>query len=115
MWDMFRGREKETAPGLAADDAVQFTEEAIRLLDEAEGTGWYELPGNQMDAAVVALCRLRRAGAGHRAGIEGGDEAVRDVLQQARPEAVIWLASRTISYMDENGFPELMEASLGRG
>lgn len=115
MWDMFRGRNQEIAPGLAADDAVQFTEEAIRRVDEAEGTGWYELPGNQIDAAVVALCRLRRAAAGHRAGVEGGDEAVRDALQRAKPEAVIWLASRTISYMDENGFPELMEATLRRG
>jgi len=27
-------------------------------------------------------------------------------LAEARPEAVLWLASRAISYMDETGYPE---------
>lgn len=116
MRDMFRGRDREAPPpGLAGADAARFTEEAIRLLEDAEGTGWYELPGNQIDAAVVALCRLRRAGAGQRSGIEAGDQAVRNVLEQAKPEAVIWLASRLVSYVDENGFPEQMERFLDRG
>lgn len=115
MWDMFSGRERETGAGMASDDAERLAEQAARLVEEAEGTGWYEQTGNQIDAAVVALCLLRRAGAGQRFGIEGGDEAVREVLHQARPEAVVWLASRVISYMDENGFPELVEASLQRG
>ena len=35
--------------------------------------------------------------------------AVRAALAEASPEAVIWLASRAISYMDENGFPEAAE------
>jgi hypothetical protein len=41
--------------------------------------------------------------------MEHGDEAVRDALRQADPDAVVWLASRTISYLDESGFPEAVE------
>ena len=38
-----------------------------------------------------------------------GDEAVRTALLQADQEALIWFASRAISYMDESGFPEAVE------
>jgi len=96
---------KETNP---AD--VQLGEifaEITRLLDNAVGVTWYEESGNAVDEAVVALCRLRRAGAGSRGGPEAGDAAVRDALALADPGAVIWLASRTISYIDERGFPDL--------
>ena len=34
-----------------------------------------------------------------------GDEAVRRVLGRRSPAAVVWLASRAISYMDESGLP----------
>ena len=37
-----------------------------------------------------------------------GDDAVRLVLAESDPEAVVWLLSRAISYMDEQGFPELV-------
>lgn len=96
---------KETNP---AD--VQLSEifaEITTLLDDAVGVTWYEESGNAVDQAVVALCRLRRAGAGSRGGSGAGDAAVRDALGLANPGAVIWLASRTISYIDEHGFPEL--------
>ena len=96
---------KETNP---AD--VQLGEifaEITRLLDNAVGVTWYEESGNAVDEAVVALCRLRRAGSGSRGGPEAGDAAVRDALALADPGAVIWLASRTISYIDEHGFPDL--------
>jgi hypothetical protein len=33
-------------------------------------------------------------------------------LAAATPEAVLWLASRAISYMDETGFPEAVEPYL---
>ena len=39
---------------------------------------------------------------------EAGDEAVRLVLAESDPESVIWLLSRAISYMDEQGFPDLV-------
>ena len=32
-----------------------------------------------------------------------------NALAQADPEAVVWLASRAVSYMDETGFPEAVE------
>ena len=41
-----------------------------------------------------------------------GDEAVRAALAQADPAAVIWIASRGISYMDEMGFPDTVEPRL---
>jgi hypothetical protein len=31
------------------------------------------------------------------------------VLEGAPPEAVLWLASRAVSYMDETGYPEAVE------
>jgi hypothetical protein len=34
---------------------------------------------------------------------------VRQAHTEASPDAVLWLASRAISYMDENGFPEAVE------
>jgi hypothetical protein len=39
---------------------------------------------------------------------EAGDDAVRLVLAESDPEAVVWLLSRAISYMDEQGFPDLV-------
>ena len=31
------------------------------------------------------------------------------MLEGAPPEAVLWLASRAVSYMDESGYPEAVE------
>jgi hypothetical protein len=42
--------------------------------------------------------------------MERGDDSVRIALAQASPEAVAWIASRAISYMDETGFPESVES-----
>jgi hypothetical protein len=41
--------------------------------------------------------------------MEHGDAAVRAVLAEASPEALVWVTSRAISYMDENGYPESVE------
>lgn len=102
-----RGKDvpKETSP--AFQDAASAAEEAHSLIERAQGRGWYEAE-NDVDAAVVALCRLRRAGAGARGRAEAGDAAVRELLADATPETVVWLASRMVSYMDEHGFPELV-------
>ena len=94
-------------------DAVRLAEETVPLVDRARGESWYSEPANAADRAVVALCRLRRAGAGKRASAEAGDEAVRAVLARAEPDAVLWLASRAISYMDEQGYPETLAPWLG--
>lgn len=103
-----RGEEIGETPGTfaAGDSASRLAEEAPRLLARAAGTQWYERPGNEVDLAAYALCRLRRARAGEHGSHLSGDEAVRQALAQAEPEALVWLASRTVSYMDENGFPE---------
>jgi hypothetical protein len=103
---------RDTRDFVAAEDAGALEEQAIPLLDRAVGVEWYRVHGNDVDRASAALCRLRRARAGERGGPEGGDEAVRAVLAVVSPEAVLWLASRAISYMDETGFPEAVEPWL---
>jgi len=93
----------------AAEDAGRQAEKASVLLDRAVGVEWYRDNGTAVDEAALALCRLRRAQAGLKGGPEGGDEAVRRVLDGTRSEAIVWLASRAISYMDETGYPEAVE------
>jgi hypothetical protein len=91
---------------VAAEDAGRLSDEAGSDLDRAVGVEWYEHPGNEADLAALTLCRLRRARAGEKGGPRFGDEAVRLALTEASPDALVWIASRAISYMDENGFPE---------
>ena len=95
-----------------AEDASRLKDEASALLDRALGVEWYERVGNEVDFAASALCRLRRARAGEKGGPLHGDEAVRAALIRANPEALVWFASRAISYMDETGFPEAVEPWL---
>ena len=97
---------RDTVFPVAADDATRFVESAGRMLEDAIDVEWYEQHGTEVDRAALTLCRIRRAVAGQKGGPEHGDEAVRYVLDSATPEAVLWLASRAISYMDENGFPD---------
>jgi len=94
---------------VAAEDAQYLAEHATSRVNKAEGEGWYYEHGNAADLAALTLCRLRRARAGERGGPDAGDEAVRAALEDADPKALRWLASRAISYMDENGFPEAVE------
>ena len=100
---------RETLVPVAAGDAAMLWDAAGPLLEQAKDVEWYDVAGSDVDRAASALCRLRRATAGRRGGPEHGDEAVRNVLASASPEAVVWLASRAISYMDEYGFPEAVE------
>ena len=93
---------------VATDDAGRLADEAIPLVERAVGVQWYDTIGNDADMAALALCRLRRSRAGLRGGPEHGDAAVREALQAVDPGAVAWIASRAISYMDENGYPEAM-------
>ena len=97
-------RKQEMTPAFA--DLAELSEETVQLSERALGVSWYEDDANAVDLAVLALCRLRRAGAGARSSSEAGDKAVRDVLGQVEAETVLWIASRAISYMDEHGFPE---------
>jgi hypothetical protein len=106
---------RNTSDFVAAEDAGSLEEQALPLLDRAVGIEWYRQHGTDIDRATATLCRLRRARAGQRGGPQGGDDAVRAVLASARPEAVLWLASRAISYMDEPGFPEAVDPWLPQG
>jgi len=103
---------KESDFVIASEDAGQLADEVVPLLERALGVSWYMTGGTEVDRAAYGLCRLRRAHAGLRGGIEHGDEAVRLALAQASPEAVAWIASRAISFMDESGFPETIEPWL---
>jgi hypothetical protein len=110
--NVFRRHEpKEINP--AGHDAAELAERVAPLLTRAAGESWYKRYDNEVDAAVVGLCRLRRAAAGQRGGPEAGDDAVRAALDEAGPEATAWIASRAISYMDEQGYPEAMAPWLG--
>lgn len=94
---------------VAAEEVGRLREEVGAQLDRAVGADWYEEHGNAIDEAALTLCRLRRARGGEKGGPEHGDEAVRQVLGDASSPALVWLASRAISYMDETGFPEAVE------
>jgi hypothetical protein len=97
----------------AAEDAGQLALQAAAAIDLAVGSGWYAEHGNKADRAAFILCKLRRARGGQWRSSEAGDDAVRLALSEASPEAVVWLASRAISFMDENGFPESAEPYIG--
>jgi hypothetical protein len=94
---------------VAAEEVGRLSERAAAALERADGVDWYEENGTAIDEAAFALARLRRAQAGLHGGPRFGDEAVRRVLEGAPPEAVLWLASRAVSYMDESGYPEAVE------
>ena len=97
---------RNTRDFVAAEDAGALAEQAVPLLERAVGVEWYRQHGTDVDRAAFTLCLLRRARAGEMGGPQAGDDAVRAVLADAQPEAVLWLASRAISYMDESGYPE---------
>ena len=102
-------RERDTRYFVAAEDAQRLGDEAAGELEQAVGVVWYERPGSEVDRAARTLCLLRRARAGEKGRPESGDEAVRQALGRVSEPALLWIASRAISYMDENGFPELIE------
>jgi hypothetical protein len=108
-----RWREKPPPPTDvgATEDADRHARLAVSEIDGSAGTDWYA-PGNGVDRAALTLCRLRRARAGERGGTQHGDEAVRAALAEADPEALVWLASRAIAYLDVTGFPEAVEPWL---
>lgn len=93
-------------------DAAQLADEAPGHVDRGVGVEWYERRGSDIDLAAYTLCCLRRARAAERGGQHYGDEAVRAALTQADVDALVWFASRAVSYMDENGFPEAVESWL---
>lgn len=109
-----RDSSREADAGVAAEDRARLVESAFPQLERAVGVQWYGRPGEATDLAAWTLCRLRRARAGEKGGQEHGDEAVRAVLRELELEALVWIASRAISYMDEQGFPDDVEPWLDR-
>jgi hypothetical protein len=107
MSELF-GRSEPRVGDLSKHDAARLEESLAQLLANVQGVSWYDEPGREADLAAARLCLLRRARAGSDARQEAGDDAVRLVLTEAEPEAVVWLLSRAISYMDEQGFPDLV-------
>lgn len=99
---------RDSGPATAA--AAELREGIVTAIEAANGSSWYE-EGNTIDRAVASLCRLRRAAAGDRARAEGGDDIVREALAQASPDALVWVASRMVSYLDEHGFVEVVGSS----
>jgi hypothetical protein len=110
-----RGDEPRGEDFRAVEEATAIAERAPELLGRAAGVEWYEQPGTDVDYAAYMLCRLRRARAGALGGPGHGDEAVRVALLRTEQEALVWFASRAVSYMDENGFPEAVEPWFGDG
>ncbi len=103
-------KRRDTRYFVAAEDASSLGENAAPLVEAAVGVEWYDRNGSDVDRAAFTLCRLRRARAGEKGWPSYGDEAVRTVLAEVSPTALVWIASRAISYMDESGFPEAVEA-----
>ena len=106
---------REPSLQVATDDAARLREMLGPLLERAADVQWYEHNGTDVDGAALALCRLRRTMAGQYGAPQRGDDAVRQILEQASPEAVVWIASRAVSYMDENGFPEAVSPWFSEG
>jgi hypothetical protein len=107
MSELF-GRGEPRNGDISNHHALELEESLGQLLADAEGVSWYDAPGKEADLATARLCLLRRARAGVNSSQEAGDAAVRLVLLEADQDAVIWLLSRAISYMDEQGFPDLV-------
>jgi len=106
--DFFAGRGTERVGDFSRFDATRLSETVEPLIAEAKGVSWYDTVGSSVDLAVARLCLLRRAKAGELSSTSGGDDAVRTILDRADPEAVAWLLTRAISYMDEQGFPDFV-------
>jgi hypothetical protein len=105
MSELF-GRSEPRVGDISSHHAARLEESLGLLLVKARGVSWYDEPGQEADLAVARLCLLRRARAGVGARQTAGDDAVRLVLTEAEADAVVWLLSRAISYMDEQGFPD---------
>jgi hypothetical protein len=81
---------------------------ALGTLEGVQGSSWYELPGSEVDVAMARLCMLRRAKSGDAGTMGAGDDAVRLALTGIDPDTLVWLLSRAVSYMDEQGFPDFV-------
>jgi hypothetical protein len=102
------GRSEPRVGDLSKHDAEMLERSLGPLLERANGVSWYDEPGADVDIAMAKLCLLRRARASVAASIEAGDDAVRLVLMEADKDVLVWMLSRSVSYMDEQGFPDIV-------
>ena len=105
------GRGEPRVGDVSKFDATRLEESLVPLLERAKGVSWYEVAGSEVDLAMARLCLLRRARAGIGVEVTAGDEGVRALLSETDPEVVVWLLSRAVSFMDEQGFPDLVPGS----
>jgi hypothetical protein len=106
--DFFTGRADDRVGDFSRFDAQRLSDSVETLIGESKDVSWYDSVGSTVDVAVARLCLLRRAKSGELASTSAGDEAVRNILERSDPEAVAWLLTRAISYMDEQGFPDFV-------
>jgi hypothetical protein len=81
---------------------------SLGSLEGVQGSSWYEAPGAEVDVATARLCLLRRAKSGEAGNMSAGDDAVRLALTGVDPDTLVWLLSRAVSFMDEQGFPDFV-------
>ena len=110
MSELF-GRSEPKVSDLSKYEAARLEASLVPLIEAAKNVSWYDAPGGEADLAVARLCLLRRARAGASASAAAGDEGVRLLLSETDHEAVVWLLSRAVSYMDEQGFPDIVPGS----
>ena len=108
MSEFLQPRSQQRVGDLSKFDAGRLTDVLEQTIADAKGVGWYDSVGSAVDVAVARLCLLRRAKSGEQLSTVAGDEAVRLLLERSDPEAVAWLLTRTISYLDEQGFPDFV-------
>jgi hypothetical protein len=108
MSEFFQPQSQPRVGDLSKFDVTRLTDALEAEIGEAKGVSWYDEPGSAVDVIVARLCLLRRAKSGETASMQAGDEAVRLLLERSDPDAVAWLLTRTISYMDEQGFPDFV-------
>jgi hypothetical protein len=106
------GRSEPRVGDLSKHDAEVLEQELGPLLERAKDVSWYDEPGAEVDVAMAKLCLLRRARAGAAASVEAGDDAVRLVLMESDKDVLVWILSRSVSYMDEQGFPDIVPGVL---
>ncbi len=102
------GKREPRVTDLSQTDAIRLEESVGPLLAEAKDVSWYDEPGVEVDLATARLCLLRRARCRRGASVDAGDDKVRLILGETDKDTVVWLLSRAISYMDEQGFPDLV-------
>jgi hypothetical protein len=111
----FFSRRDDRVGDFSRFDAQRLSDSVEALIAESKDVSWYDSVGSAVDVAVARLCLLRRAKAGELASTSAGDDAVRNVLERSEPEAVAWLLTRAISYMDEQGFPDFVPGARIEG